>query len=81
MNLTATVEDIVWQTLFGARVSGVSANWSLPQNTTVSTDPATLKYQYDIGDNTSSHSNPIEFSQVDKIISVFHYFKIALITE
>ena len=51
VNLTASVEDIVWQNL-GAVITGVSVQWSLPLNTTISTDPTTLKY-YDIGDNTS----------------------------
>ena len=65
VNVTTTVEDIVWQNL-GAVITGISAHWSL-QNTTASTDPATLMYQYDIGDNTSSHSDPLEFSQVGDV--------------
>ena len=62
VNLTTTVEDIVWQNLGAV----IIAHWSLPLNTTASSDPATLKYQLqiDTGDNTSSHSNPQEFSQV-----------------
>ena len=38
-NLTTTVEDIVWLNL-GAVITGVSAHWSLPPNTTASTGPS-----------------------------------------
>ena len=67
VNLTASVEDIVWQNL-GAVITGVAVQWSLPLNTTISTDPTTLKYQYDIGDNTSTHSDPQEFGTVNQVI-------------
>ena len=70
VNLTASVEDIVWQNL-GAVITGVSVQWSLPLNTTISTDPTTLKYQYDIGDNTSTHSDPQEFSTGNQVGNAF----------
>ena len=65
VNLTATVENIIWESL-GAVIHGISLQW-LPPSTPNTHPVTTLKYQIDIGDINSTHEQPKEIETVSNV--------------